>query len=71
MMAIRHILVATDFGAASDEALRYGRALAHRLGARLEVLHVTPDRAVGKVLPGFKKGAIQKDDDVATRLKVS
>jgi universal stress protein A len=41
MLAIKNILVATDFGAASDAALRYGRALAARFGARLHVLHVT------------------------------
>ena len=41
MIAIKNILVATDFGPASDTALRYGRALAERFGARLHVLHVT------------------------------
>jgi nucleotide-binding universal stress UspA family protein len=41
MIAIKNILVATDFGPASDTALRYGRALASRFGARLHVLHVT------------------------------
>jgi len=59
----------------SDDGLRPGHTLEVFRGSkylgRLEVLHATPDRAVGKVLPGFKKGAIQKDDDVATRLKVS
>jgi len=40
MIAITNILVATDFGPASDTALRYGRALAGRFGARLHVLHV-------------------------------
>ena len=41
MIIIKNILVATDFGPASDTALRYGRALAGRFGARLHVLHVT------------------------------
>jgi nucleotide-binding universal stress UspA family protein len=40
MIAINDILVATDFGPASGTALRYGRALAGRFGARLHVLHV-------------------------------
>ena len=44
-------------------------AAASTLG-RVEVLHASPDRSVGKILPGFKKGTIQKDDDVATRFKV-
>jgi nucleotide-binding universal stress UspA family protein len=41
MIAIKNILVATDFGAASGTALRYGRALAAQFSARLHVLHVT------------------------------
>jgi universal stress protein A len=41
MITINNILVATDFQPASDTALRYGRALAGRFGARLHVLHVT------------------------------
>ena len=41
MIAIKNILVATDFGSASDTALRYGRALASQFGARLHLLHVT------------------------------
>jgi nucleotide-binding universal stress UspA family protein len=41
MIIIKNILVATDFGPASDTALRYGRALAGQFGARLHVLHVT------------------------------
>ncbi len=41
MIAIKNILFATDFGPASDTALRYGRALALRFSARLHVLHVT------------------------------
>ena len=41
MIAIKNILVATDFGPASETALRYGRALASQFGARLHLLHVT------------------------------
>jgi nucleotide-binding universal stress UspA family protein len=40
MIAINNILVATDFGEASDSALRYGRELAGRFGATLHVLNV-------------------------------
>jgi nucleotide-binding universal stress UspA family protein len=40
MIAIKSILVATDFGEASDSALSYGRELADRFGATLHVLHV-------------------------------
>ena len=41
MIDIKNVLVATDFGPASETALRYGRALAENFGARLHVLHVT------------------------------
>ena len=40
MIALKNILVATDFGEASDVALTYGRELATRFGATLHVLHV-------------------------------
>jgi nucleotide-binding universal stress UspA family protein len=40
MIALYHILVATDFGEAGDAAVVYGRALAHRFSARLHLLHV-------------------------------
>ena len=39
MILLKHVLVATDFGAASDAALTYGRALAKRFGAQLHLLH--------------------------------
>ena len=43
MIALKHILVATDFGEPSDAALVYGRALAKAFGATLHVLHVVQD----------------------------
>ena len=39
MLAIKNILVATDFSECSATALTYGRALAHQFGAKLHVLH--------------------------------
>lgn len=39
MIVLKDVLVATDFGAASDAALTYGRALAKQFGARLHLLH--------------------------------
>jgi nucleotide-binding universal stress UspA family protein len=41
MIVLKNVLVATDFGAASDAALTYGRALAKRFGARLHLLHAS------------------------------
>jgi nucleotide-binding universal stress UspA family protein len=40
MITVKNILVPTDFGEAADGALMYGRALAERFGATLQVLHV-------------------------------
>ena len=40
MMVLKKVLVATDFGDASDRALEYGRELARTFGADLHVLHV-------------------------------
>lgn len=40
MIVLSHILVATDFGAASEVALVYGRAIANQSGACLHLLHV-------------------------------
>ena len=37
---IRHILLATDFGAASDAALDYAATMARALGARLHLVHI-------------------------------
>ncbi|HEV3136984.1 MAG TPA: hypothetical protein VGZ26_03755 [Pirellulales bacterium] len=59
----------------SDDGLRAGHTLeifrASNYLGRLQVLRTETDRAVGKIVPGFKKAAIQKGDDVATRFKVS
>jgi nucleotide-binding universal stress UspA family protein len=40
MIALKNILVATDFSEPSDAALAYGRELARRLGALVVVLLV-------------------------------
>ena len=40
MIAIKNVLVATDFSAPSGTALNYGRAMARAFGAQLHVLHV-------------------------------
>jgi len=40
MIALKNILVSTDFSEPSDAALAYGRALARTFGATLHVLHV-------------------------------
>lgn len=40
MIAMKHVLVPTDFGEPADSALTYGRELAARFGATLHVLNV-------------------------------
>jgi nucleotide-binding universal stress UspA family protein len=40
MIAMKHVLVPTDFGEPADAALTYGRELAGRFGATLHVLNV-------------------------------
>jgi nucleotide-binding universal stress UspA family protein len=43
MIALKTVLVATDFSETSDVALRYGKALAEAFGASLHVLHVVQE----------------------------
>ena len=43
MIALKKILVPTDFGEAADAALTYARALARNFGSSIEVLHVAED----------------------------
>jgi nucleotide-binding universal stress UspA family protein len=43
MIALKDILVATDFGEPADAALLYGQELARTYGATLHVLHVVDD----------------------------
>lgn len=47
MLALKNILVATDFSATTETALIYGRALARACGATLHVLHVVDSVFVG------------------------
>jgi len=44
MIALKNVLVATDFEEASDAALVYGRALARTFGAALHLLHVAENQ---------------------------
>jgi nucleotide-binding universal stress UspA family protein len=72
MIALNEILVATDFGAASDAALAYARDLARQFGATLYLLHVAEDvyvrlggDAYATALP-----AMQKDVEEAARQRL-
>jgi nucleotide-binding universal stress UspA family protein len=43
MIALKRILVPTDFSVCSDAALKYGRALTEAFGATLHLLHIVQD----------------------------
>ena len=43
MLTLKTVLVPTDFSAASESALRYGKAMAEAFGASLHVVHVMED----------------------------
>jgi nucleotide-binding universal stress UspA family protein len=43
MLALKTVLVPTDFSDASESALRYGKAMAEAFGASLHVVHVMED----------------------------
>jgi universal stress protein A len=70
MIAIKEILVATDFGAAADNALRYGEAVAREFGGRLHVLHAIPN-VYATSMDGYGYAAIpphvQEDLETAAR----
>jgi nucleotide-binding universal stress UspA family protein len=73
MILLKNILVATDFGEASDAALSYGRDLARTYGATLHVLHVAEnlvvryaDDAALALLP-----QLQTDIDEAARKRMA
>lgn len=60
MIGIKEILVATDFGAAADNALRYGETLAREFGARLHVLHAAPN-LFARSMDGYGYAAISPE----------
>ena len=67
-MALKNILVATDFSEPSAVALAYGRDLARSYGARLHVLHVIEDvmiRYSSEI--GFALPELQADLEKAAR----
>ena len=67
-----------EISVGSDDGLEKGHELdVYRLGAtvpenkylgRIKIVEAQPDKSVAQVIPNFKRGPIQKDDRVATRL---
>jgi len=73
VIAIKNILVATDFSAPSDAALIYGKDFARTYGAALHVLHVADDLG-GRmtpvtVMPDVGKLQMQLEADARQRLE--
>ena len=68
MVALKRILVATDFSEPSAVALAYGRDFARSYGAQLHVLHVVED-VVMRYTPevGFALPQLQQDLEQAAR----
>jgi len=73
MIAIRNILVATDFSDSSATALNYGRELARRFGAVLHLMHVVDDISarisVASGLP-YDLGRAQVELEAAARARL-
>jgi nucleotide-binding universal stress UspA family protein len=74
MIAIRNILVATDFSESSATALNYGRELARRFGAVLHVIHVVDDISarvtVASGLP-YDLGRAQVELEMSARTRLA
>ena len=68
MVAIKNILVATDFSEPSAVALAYGRDLARNYNAKLHVLHVVED-VILRYAPeaGMIGASLQEDLDASAR----
>ena len=70
MIALKKILVPTDFGEAADAALTYARALARNFDATIDVLHVSEDVSArmfaGEIYVGVPP-TLQKDVEDAAR----
>src|SRR5438046_7959121 len=60
MIVLNKILVATDFGSASESALRYAQALARGFGAELHVLHVV-ENILTRAMDGYGYAAISPE----------
>ena len=68
MIALKKILVATDFSQPSDAALGYGRELARSFGATLTVLHVVDNIMVHAY--GVDSGVLLTDPDMQRQFEV-
>jgi nucleotide-binding universal stress UspA family protein len=73
MIALKDVLVATDFEEAAAVALTYGRSLARTFGARLHVVHVLDDigsRAATMAGYGVDIGRMQVELEAAAQAQL-
>ena len=58
----------------SDDGLQIGHTVQIYRGqsylGRAQIINVSPDRSVGQLDPEMKRGPVQKDDRVSTKLKI-
>ena len=70
MLAIRNVLVGTDFSECAGVALMYGRAIARQFGARLHVVHaVEPVMMADVGIGGYAAAVPQIQDELETAAK--
>jgi nucleotide-binding universal stress UspA family protein len=73
MIALKKVLVATDFSGPSEAALAYGRELARSFSAQLVVLHVVENTLIGAVAANgyvFTDPELQKTVEAAGQRRV-
>ena len=68
MIALKKVLVATDFSEPSDAALAYGRELARSFAAQLVVLHVVENTLTSAVAAN---GFVFTDPDLQTTVEAA
>jgi len=73
MLAIKNILVPTDFGSAADSALLYGRELAGRFGATLHLVHIVDNLQIASFPETYGELAarVQADLEAAAQEKIA
>ena len=73
MIALKQVLVATDFSEPSEAAFMYGRALARQFGATLHVVHVVDQlaaRVMGLHDAVSQLGVLQMEAEATARTRL-
>lgn len=72
MIALKNVLVATDFSESSGNTLAYGRDLARAYGAKLHVLHIAENLMATSVAEDYPAGfpEMQLEVEAAARTRL-